>query len=72
MDLVDSVLREGKTSKEVEKEEDSSGGSDRIKIVTAGIGGGGNNTINRLIKSGVKGTDLVAINTDKQHLTMLP
>jgi len=70
MDLVDSVLREGKTSEEVEKEEQSSG-SDRIKIVTAGIGGGGNNTINRLIKSGVKGTDLVAINTDKQHLTML-
>jgi cell division protein FtsZ len=72
MDLVDSVLRESKTSEEVEKEEQSSsGGSDRIKIVTAGIGGGGNNTINRLIKSGVKGTDLVAVNTDKQHLTML-
>jgi cell division protein FtsZ len=46
-------------------------GSDKIKIVTIGVGGGGNNTINRLIKLGVKGTDLVAINTDKKHLDMI-
>ena len=63
MDLVDSVLSEGRTSEEVEKADDDYG-SDRIKIVTVGIGGGGNNTINRLIKSGVKGCDLIAINTD--------
>jgi cell division protein FtsZ len=42
--------------------------SEQIKIVTVGVGGGGNNTVNRLIKSGVKGTELVAINTDNQHL----
>ncbi|MCX8195253.1 MAG: cell division protein FtsZ, partial [Candidatus Micrarchaeota archaeon] len=41
-------------------------GSDQIKIVTVGVGGGGNNTINRLIRSGVKGCELVAINTDRQ------
>jgi len=45
--------------------------SETIKIVTVGVGGAGNNTINRLIKSGVKGTDLVAINTDKQHLNIV-
>ncbi|MEW6528796.1 MAG: cell division protein FtsZ [Candidatus Micrarchaeota archaeon] len=44
---------------------------DEIKIVTIGVGGGGNNTINRLIKSGVKGSELVAINTDKQHLNIM-
>ncbi|MCC7570403.1 cell division protein FtsZ [Candidatus Micrarchaeota archaeon] len=71
MDIVNSVLDEGKTSKEVGSDETEDMGSDRIKIATVGIGGGGNNTINRLIKSGVKGTDLVAVNTDKQHLTML-
>lgn len=48
-----------------------SGGSEQIKIVTVGVGGGGNNTINRLIRAGVKGTDLVAVNTDSQHLTSL-
>ncbi len=65
--LVKSVMNEqGPAQNEVEDM-----GSDKIKIVTIGVGGGGNNTINRLIKSGVKGTDLVAVNTDKQHLSML-
>ncbi|MGC8628991.1 MAG: cell division protein FtsZ [Candidatus Micrarchaeia archaeon] len=43
----------------------------QIKIVTVGIGGGGNNTVNRLLKVGVKGTDLVAINTDVQHFKII-
>ncbi|MCD6549659.1 cell division protein FtsZ [Candidatus Micrarchaeota archaeon] len=63
--LVRSVLNEQ------EPAQSETMGSDRIKIVTVGVGGGGNNTINRLIKSGVKGTELVAINTDKQHLSMM-
>ena len=46
-------------------------GSDQIKIVVVGVGGGGNNTINRLIRSGVKGCELVAVNTDRQHLNMI-
>ena len=37
-----------------------------IKIV--GCGGAGNNTINRLMKIGIKGAKCVAINTDRQHL----
>ena len=45
--------------------------NDQIKIVTIGVGGGGNNTINRLIKFGVKGTELVAVNTDAQHLNII-
>ncbi len=45
--------------------------SDKIKIVTIGVGGGGNNTINRLIRYGVKGTELVAVNTDEQHLKLI-
>ena len=46
-------------------------GNEQIKIVTVGIGGAGNNTINRLIRAGVKGCELVAINTDRQHLNMI-
>ncbi|MEM0201181.1 MAG: cell division protein FtsZ [Candidatus Micrarchaeaceae archaeon] len=45
--------------------------SPQIKIVTVGVGGGGNNTVNRLIKVGVKGTELVAVNTDVQHFKIL-
>ncbi|KYK38798.1 MAG: cell division protein FtsZ [Theionarchaea archaeon] len=41
----------------------------RARIVVAGCGGAGNNTINRLEKiGGIKGAETVAINTDRQHL----
>ena len=39
-----------------------------VNIKVVGVGGGGNNAINRMIASGVKGVDFVAINTDKQAL----
>ncbi len=38
------------------------------KIMVIGTGGAGCNSINRLAKAGIKGADLVAINTDKMHL----
>ncbi len=43
----------------------------QIKIVTIGVGGAGNNTVNRLLKVGVKGTELVAVNTDAQHFKII-
>jgi cell division protein FtsZ len=49
----------------------ANGGSPQIKIVTIGVGGGGNNTVNRLLKVGVKGTDLVAVNTDVTHFKIV-
>ncbi len=47
------------------------GATPQIKIVTIGVGGAGNNTVNRLLKVGVKGTELVAINTDAQHFKII-
>lgn len=38
------------------------------QIVVVGAGGAGNNTVNRLHSIGVEGADIVAVNTDKQHL----
>jgi len=38
----------------------------QIKVV--GIGGGGNNAVNRMISAGLKGVEFIAINTDKQAL----
>ncbi|GMN51717.1 hypothetical protein TIFTF001_020887 [Ficus carica] len=38
----------------------------RIKVV--GVGGGGNNAVNRMIGSGLQGVDFYAINTDAQAL----
>jgi len=41
------------------------------RIVVVGCGGAGNNMVNRIAQMGVKGAELIAINTDKQHLSML-
>ena len=39
-------------------------------IKVAGIGGGGVNAVNRMIDSGLKGVEFIAINTDAQALLM--
>ena len=39
-----------------------------VKIKVIGVGGGGNNVVNRMVRSGVKGVDFIAVNTDKQAL----
>ncbi len=39
-----------------------------VKIKVLGIGGGGNNAVNRMIDAGVTSAEFVAINTDKQAL----
>ncbi len=39
-----------------------------VKIKVIGVGGAGNNVINRMISSGVSGVDFVVVNTDKQDL----
>lgn len=39
-----------------------------VKIKVLGVGGGGNNAVNRMIEAGVSSAEFVAINTDKQAL----
>lgn len=41
---------------------------DSAKIKVIGVGGGGNNAVNRMIGSGLQGVDFYAINTDAQAL----
>lgn len=38
------------------------------KIKVVGVGGGGNNAVNRMISAGVKGVEFLVFNTDKQAL----
>lgn len=38
------------------------------KILVIGVGGAGNNAVNRMIEEQIKGVDFVCVNTDKQHL----
>ena len=42
--------------------------NDVVQIKVVGVGGGGGNAIDRMIESGVKGVDFIAINTDQQAL----
>lgn len=39
-----------------------------VNIKVVGVGGGGNNVVNRMVNTGAKGVEYVAINTDKQAL----
>ncbi|XP_059282557.1 LOW QUALITY PROTEIN: cell division protein FtsZ homolog 1, chloroplastic-like [Lycium ferocissimum] len=41
---------------------------DSAKIKVIGVGGGGNNAVNRMIGSGLQGVDFYAVNTDAQAL----
>ena len=38
------------------------------KIIVVGVGGAGNNAVNRMIEEGIQGVEFVCVNTDKQHL----
>lgn len=41
-----------------------------VTIKVLGIGGGGSNVVNRMVQSGTKGVDFIAINTDRQALSV--
>ena len=38
------------------------------RIMVIGVGGAGNNAVNRMIDENIKGVEFVCVNTDKQHL----
>ncbi len=61
VESMDMISEEDKELEEILK-------SLRTKIVIIGLGGAGSNTINRMMEEGITGADLVAANTDAQHL----
>lgn len=66
--IVNAAIQHGTLEKRLYDEFED---ADHLKIVVAGCGGGGNNTLRRLNRIGIGGADLVAINTDKQDLQAL-
>jgi len=66
--IVDAAIQHGTLEKRMYDEFDE---ADHLKIVVCGVGGGGNNSINRLARIGIQGAELVAVNTDKQDLQKL-
>ena len=43
-------------------------GTATIKVI--GVGGGGTNAVNRMVDSGIRGVEFVAVNTDRQALLL--
>ena len=41
-------------------------GTATIKVI--GVGGAGNNAVNRMVEAGIKGVEFIAVNTDRQQL----
>jgi len=63
---MDFIMKEAmKTANEVNWEEGLAGQA-TIKVI--GAGGAGNNTADWLYRKGVKGAEIIAVNTDKMHL----
>ena len=40
------------------------------KIIVVGVGGAGNNAVNRMVDETIGGVEFVGVNTDKQALTL--
>ena len=43
---------------------------DGVQIKVVGVGGGGGNAVNRMVRAGVQGVEFVAINTDQAVLRL--
>lgn len=44
------------------------GPSNNLDVAVVGVGGGGNNSVNRLSNMGIVGAKTIAVNTDREHL----
>ena len=51
---------------EAEKQQAGQQPLEKIKVI--GVGGGGNNAVNRMIDTGLQGVEFVAVNCDAQVL----
>jgi cell division protein FtsZ len=65
---MDFIVEKAKEHKE-EHDDDIDVGQANIKVI--GIGGAGNNMVNWLYKKGIDGAEILACNTDQQHLDMI-
>jgi len=63
--LVEKAIEGSKQTKEFE------GLVGQVKIKVIGVGGAGNNMVGWLYNKGVKGAEIIACNTDQQHLNMI-
>ncbi len=68
MVLMDSLVKDALVHKADETKQEL---FETPRIVVAGVGGAGCNTVNRLARVGIRGAELIAFNTDKKHLNII-
>jgi cell division protein FtsZ len=65
-----SFIESAREHDRMERQPPSSRDMGQARIVVVGCGGAGNNTVKRLMTIGVQGAECIAINTDRQHLSV--
>lgn len=69
VEKMDFVVKDAlKTAEECKKPEEELVNQANIKVL--GVGGAGNNMVSWLYKKGIQGAEVVAVNTDHQHLSV--
>lgn len=66
--LVQPRLRQAKPGAMTDEELKAALETSAARIKVMGVGGSGNNTLNRMTEIGIHGAEIVAVNTDAQHL----
>ncbi len=65
---MDEIYENSSNVREIDKELEELVKAQTAKIKIIGVGGGGNNSLNRMKEIGIKGGELIAVNTDAQDL----
>jgi cell division protein FtsZ len=65
---MDEVYNSSSDVKDIDRELEELIKKQTAKIKVIGVGGGGNNSLNRMKEIGIKGGELIAVNTDAQDL----
>ncbi|MFZ1970885.1 MAG: cell division protein FtsZ [Candidatus Nanoarchaeia archaeon] len=65
---MDDIYESSSNVKEIDKELEELLKAQTAKIKVIGVGGGGNNSLNRMKEIGIRGGELIAVNTDAQDL----
>lgn len=66
--MVDIIDQKGAENAEIDKELESLLQKQGARVKVVGCGGGGGNSISRMRETGIKGCEIIAINTDAQDL----
>ena len=69
-DMFEDILKSAATHQQTSAPigEDGLMSNDKVRIAVLGVGGAGCNTIDRIMKGGIKSATTIAINTDNLHL----